>query len=197
MEGGGQDSDLLRSQCRQGFHKFAEAAGVRGVGFVSRGGRNEAHSAFCTALSEREMDSVVLLLVDSEEAIPEGLSNWEHLASRHDNELRRPEGASEENLFLMVQCMETWFIADVDCLKQRFGHGFKTTPFKEWPEFEAVPKATVFDVLDRATADCETSYAKGSTSFEILGLISPERVITKCPNAARLLDRLRKHMEQN
>ena len=195
VEGGAIDNDLLRTECRRGFQKFAEAAEIRGVAFSSRGGRNQAHGAFCNALAQRERDSIVLLLVDSEDPIPEGVDNWTHLGSRKDNILKKPEGATDEHVFLMVQCMETWLIADIDALSQHFGHGFSRTPLKQWPNLEDVPKPIVFDALSKATFNCKTRYAKGAVSFEALGCISPAKVAAACTHANRFIDRLRKHVK--
>lgn len=193
VEGGGNDNDLLRTQCRQGFKRFTEAAGITGVGFVSRGGRNQAHDAFCTALSQLAQGDVVLLLVDSEDPVKEKASLWAHLESRENNCLSKPNGADEEHLFLMVQCMESWFLADVDALKKRFGTGFNPKALQAWQSPESVPKAAVLDALEKATRACHVPYAKGQISFEVLALASPFKVGEKCPNAARFLDRLRKH----
>lgn len=195
VEGGATDNDLLRTECRKGFQKFAEAAGIQGVSFNSRGGRNQAHAAFCTALANRKWDNIILLLVDSEDPIKPGTGKWTHLESRKDNQLQRPENATDEHVFLMVQCMETWLVADVDAVKKQFGNGFTTAPFKEWKNLEEVPKPTIFDALKRATHGCKPPYAKGTISFEALGNVSPAKVAAACSHANLFIDRLRKHIE--
>jgi len=195
VEGGATDNDLLKRECRKGFQKFAEAAGIRGVSFISMGGRNQAHDAFCTALAVRERESIILLLIDSEDPIKAGVDNWTHLESRKDNELQKPDNATDEHLFLMVQCMETWLIADMDALKKQFGKGLSIEPFKQWPNLEDVAKPTVQDALIRATHACKTGYAKGTISFELLGKISPDKVSAACSHANRFINRLRKHIE--
>lgn len=88
----------------------------------------------------------------------------------------------------MVQVMETWFLADCNSLRRYFGAKFKENALRQWPQLEAVPKATVLDALECATA---TRYAKGKVSFELLAQIDPARVEAACPHAKALLNRLR------
>jgi len=91
----------------------------------------------------------------------------------------------------MVQVMETWFLADRETLRKYFGASLREEALRAWPSLERVPKDTVLDALSRATAACRTPYAKGKVSFEILAKLNPNRVEQACPNAKRLLDRLR------
>ena len=91
----------------------------------------------------------------------------------------------------MVQVTETWFLADRKLLRSYFGHRLREHHFKTWPSLEDVPKSTVFDVLDQATKGCPKPYSKGKVCFDILGKINPALVEESCPNAKRLLDRLR------
>ena len=91
----------------------------------------------------------------------------------------------------MVVAMETWFLADRELLKQHFGQDFVESHFKRWPALEDVPKKTVLDALQAATAGCSTPYEKGKVSFDLLAKLNSNRVETACPHAKELLDRLR------
>ena len=91
----------------------------------------------------------------------------------------------------MVQVMETWFLADRNSLKRYFDAEFRENALKQWPQLEDVPKATVLNALERATANCATRYAKGKVSFELLAQVAPARVEAACPHAKALLNRLR------
>lgn len=88
----------------------------------------------------------------------------------------------------MICCMETWFLADQESMRDFFGASFKATAIPKWPDFESVPKATVFDALERATTG---KYSKGKVSFELLAAIEPARVEEHCAAAKSLLDCLR------
>ena len=131
----------------------------------------------------------MLLLVDSEGPVAPGVTVWRHLHARDG--WTRPDGSGDDQVFLMVQVMETWFLADRDALRRYFGAEFRENAVRQWPELEAVPKATVLETLERATAACRQSYAKGRVSFEVLARIDPACVEAACPHARALLDRLR------
>lgn len=91
----------------------------------------------------------------------------------------------------MVQVMETWLIADAKALHNYCGSQFKPDKIPAWSNLEAVPKKSIFEVLEKSTADCgEKRYKKGKVSFEMLACIDPEKVAIKCPNAKRLPDYL-------
>ena len=92
---------------------------------------------------------------------------------------------------LMVQAMETWFLADHDAMRAFFGPRFMENALRRWPDLEAVPKTTVLDALKRATADCRKPYSKGKVSFELMAQVDPVRVESACPHAMMLLNRLR------
>lgn len=102
-----------------------------------------------------------------------------------------PADADEDDAYLMVQVMETWFLADRDALRRYFGSQFLESALGSWPELERVPKTTVLQALQRATSGCANPYAKGKVSFELLAQIAPARVEAACPHARALLSRLR------
>ena len=99
----------------------------------------------------------------------------------------QPPGAANDSAFLMVQVMETWFLADRGTLRQFFGSALNENHFRQWLDLEAVPKDTVIDALERATANCQKPYSKGRVSFGLLGRIDPVRVANSCPHANYLL----------
>ena len=91
----------------------------------------------------------------------------------------------------MVQVMETWFLADRNALQTYFGERFTADAIRQWPQLEEVPKETVFDALEKATAGCSKPYAKGKVAFELLKHTNAVLVEAACPHAKSLLDRLR------
>jgi hypothetical protein len=114
---------------------------------------------------------------------------WQHLKAR--DQWEKPSGSSDDQAFLMVQIMETWFLADRASIRRYFGSALREEHLRSWPDLEDVPKADVLGALDRATASCSKPYAKGRVSFDLLGQLNPTLVEAACPNAKRLLDRLR------
>ncbi len=158
---------------------------------VVRGGsRLATFDAFNTAIANLPSDHLPMLLVDSEAAVEDGHSVWQHLQQRDG--WHRPAEALENQAFLMVQVMETWFVADRATLRSFFGSRLKENHLPQWPELEAVSKAKVLEALGRASADCgPRRYAKGKVSFEILAEIDPREVERACPHARDLLEALR------
>ena len=178
-----------QSQCRRAFAKFFEAAGVQNrPGVEPCGGRQEAFDSFCIAL-KNSVSAVPLLRVDAEVPVTEGHSSWQHLKTRDGWD--RPLGAKDDQAFLMVQVMESWFLADPGTLRRNFGPHFSDAPFRAWPALEAVPKQTVYEILEKATTGCKRAYQKGDESFDVLASMDPAKVEAACPHAKEFLQRLR------
>lgn len=190
IEGGG-DNRRLGAQFREGWTKFFEAAGLAGrMPRVVRGGsRTQTFDRFATDVAEQSADVVPLLLVDSEHPVGADHSVWQHL--RASDGWNKPVGAGEDDAFLMVQIMETWFLADRGALRNYFGSRFRENVLGQWASLEDVPKDTVLDALRKATANCSQHYAKGRVSFALLTRIDPAGVEASCPHAKALLNRLR------
>ena len=158
-------------------------------GVVRGGGRSQTLDMFATAVTHPRPGELPLLLVDSEEPIAAGHTVWQHLKAQAN--LDRPPGARDDQAFLMVQVMETWFLADRTLLREYFGASLRNQHLRQWPVLEDVSKPTVYTALDLATAGCTKQYAKGKVSFELLERLNPALVESACPHAKSLLDRLR------
>lgn len=204
VEGGGDSSDL-RTECREGFRKFLEKAGLKGhmPRIVACGSRRDAYESFCTAV---KMGEPAVLLVDSEAPVevqhqqgePQAWLPWDHLQQRPGDNWRKPEKADDLQCHLMVQCMESWFLADRDALKSFFKQGFQENPLPSVTNaVESVSKQQVYQSLTNASRNCKTKarYGKGEHSFKILALIDPMKVGTASPWAKRFLAELKKKME--
>lgn len=190
VEGAPQKDDFRRARCREAFSAFFEAAGItRRPRTVPCGSREAAFTAFEIAVKTAKANELPLLLIDSEGAVAAGHTSWQHLKA--GNGWDRPPGAGDDQAFLMVQVMETWFLADPATLRQYFGPHFSNPPFRAWPALEAVPKQTVYDALAKATAECKQVYRKGDVSFDLLASLTPATVEAACPHAKALLERLR------
>ena len=121
IEGGGDRNQNLERLFRRAWTKFFEAASVEGrLPKIVRGGsRSRTFNLFRKAVASPHPGRVPFLLVDSEESVQEGHSPWQHLKAR-DNWIP-PGGESDDQAFLMVQVMETWFLADREALRRHFG----------------------------------------------------------------------------
>lgn len=188
IECGGERREL-GARFREGWNEFFKSAGVGNkTNIVRGGGRDQTLKKFAIAVKKERLGTVPLLLVDSEDRVESGHSVWQHLYTQG---WHQPPHTDDDQAFLMVQIMETWFLADRVALQKYFGARFKQNVLKSWPDLEDVPKKTVDDVLKRATASCSKRYSKGKISFELLAQINPALVENECPHAKALLDRLR------
>jgi len=184
VEGGG-DSSELRGKCRKAFSKFFEKAGLVGKmpRIVACGPRNAAFDSYCIAVKQGDK---AMLLVDSESPVhnisgsPQVFDPWPHLKIRDG--WVEPKDASSSDCYLMVQVMETWFLADVSALEKYFGKGFNTNSLPKRSNLEEIPKSDVEDSLNAAAKGTKKKgYEKGRDSFEILATIDPYKVMDKSP----------------
>ena len=190
IEGGGSGkiSDKVFKEAWTAFFTAAGLAG--GMPKIVRGeGRSTTFRNFRTA--RRRAHELLLLLVDSEGPVAAGHSAWQHLRARPEDNWEQPPEAGDDSAYLMVQLMETWFLADRDALRRFFGPSLNENHFGQWPDLEEVHKDTVLNALERATSNCQKPYSKGKVSSELLGQIDPEQVAAACPHARKLLDYLR------
>ncbi|MGB7761874.1 MAG: DUF4276 family protein [Bryobacteraceae bacterium] len=192
VEGGGDHNKDLDTQCRRGFGKFFERAGLKGrmPSVVRCGGRRHAFDSFCSSHEKAGEDYLPILLVDSEAPVAQA-DPWEHVRLRPGDGWRRPSGASQDQIHFMVEAMEAWFHADKQALVEFFGQGFRIAALSQRPDIDNIPKADLYARMQLATKDCQTKgeYSKGHHSFRILALINPAKVRTSSPqHAGRLLD---------
>ena len=169
VEGGG-DSKSLKTACRRGFRKFIENAG--GAGRVSKivacGSRGNAYRDFRTAIRN---STDALLLVDAEGPVT-AQGAWQHL--RANDNWERPTTATDGQCHLMVQSMESWFLAHVDALVSYYGQDFNAGALPSNPNIEVVPKEDVLAGLNRAARNTKKGgYKKGPDSYEILERLDP------------------------
>ena len=184
VEGGG-DSKALKTECRKGFQRFIEKAGLVGKmpGIVACGSRQNAYESFETAHTSQ--DGGAMLLVDAEGPVTAS-GPWQHLKARDG--WNRPVAATDDDCHLMVQVMESWFLADPDALESFYGQRFRTQSLPQNPNIEQVSKQDVLGRLDGATRDTRKGrYSKGRDSYEILGRVDPAKVTKASAHAERLI----------
>jgi len=195
MEGGG-DSQNLHTELRQGMRAFLEKAGLKGMlpKVFACGRRDDAYRDFKQAIKANKNDEIPFLLVDSECAVAKEHENkpWDHLKQR--DHWDKPDDATDEQCHLMVQCMESWFLADPEALEKFYDQGFNKNHIPaQGQNVEKIEKEQVYKTLEMATRNCKTKgeYGKGKHSFKLLGLIDPEKVKTASDWAKRFFDKLK------
>lgn len=157
---------------------------------VASGRRMKAFEDFRNALQQAGAEDFIVLLVDSEDSVGVEEGSWAHL-KRRDN-WDRPVAATDENAHLMVECMESWFLADQDELATFFGDEFYRKALPARLAVEDIPKKDVLNGLKAATRNCgkKGEYHKGRHSFKILSCLDPEKVTAASPHARRLVETL-------
>ena len=92
----------------------------------------------------------------------------------------------------MVQCMESWFLADGKAVAAYFGRGFRENALSKNPRVEQVPKPDVLRGLERAAKDTKKKgYSKGAHAFPILARLDAKKIEEASPWAKRFFDHLR------
>ncbi len=172
---------------------FVEKANLseRNLEVVLCGSRTDAFEDFKNAPSDER--SFALLLVDAERPVKAPAANakpWDHLRQSPDG-WSRPRSATVEQCHLMVQVMESWFLADAEALGAYYGQGFKRSTLPKNSNIESVSKQDIVRGLSRATRDTsKKEFDKGKHSFEILAKLDPAKVRQKSPYADRLFSTL-------
>jgi hypothetical protein len=177
VEGGGDGKDL-RIACTRGFRKLLGKAGYR-LRPVACGSRNAAFDRFRTALRGRD-DYYPMLLVDSESAVSG--KPWEHL--KKPGGWKKPSRAKDDQAQLMVQCMETWCVADRKALRRFFGQCLQESALPQLDNLESRPKHDVQQKLKHATRPCGPNrmYKKGRRSFELIAELDPSELKKHLPH---------------
>jgi hypothetical protein len=184
VEGGGDQKRTLQA-CRIAFSKYFDKVvpGAR-PRVVACGAREKAYQDFANGLNDPDYDRV-LLLVDSEVPVSGEDDAWTHLNKRDG--WNQPQGAANDAAHMMVQCMESWFVADKDCLENFYQDGFKPGALPARKEIELISKADVSAGLENATRHTKKGrYHKTRHGFDLLGRIDPNKVAAVSPYCDRL-----------
>lgn len=156
---------------------------------VACGGRQSAYESFCTAVAPAPNPDTAHLLVDAEGPVSTE-DPWVHL--RACDGWSKPDGTTSDQCHLMVQLMESWFLADRTALQKFYGQGFQPGALPGSPRVESVPKSDALEGLKAASRQsAKGPYDKGGHGFAILGAIDPDLVARAAPFAKRFLDTMR------
>lgn len=191
IEGGGDNANS-RAALRNGFRRFldplyriAREKKIRFHSPIVCGGRDSAFEDFLTALQVHSA-ATVILLVDAEGPISG--SPKQHLSNRDGWDL---SSVDEKQVHLMAQVMESWFLADPDCLLAYFGKGFASNQLPKTNDVEQVPKADVIPAITRAARSTnKRRYHKIRHGAGILGKLDSSAVRKRALHCDRLFSLL-------
>lgn len=191
VEGGGSEEELKR-RCKAGFTDLLKNAGFQGrmPRIIACGSRNDTFDKFRTAHLSGDYDFVALL-VDSEDPVANGEQTWAHLLQRKEDEWIRPKNATDEQVFLMTTCMETWLVADRAGLQQHYGSKLQASALPALLNLETRHRHDIQDALERATVRCTNTYQKNKRAFTLLAAVNPPILEAHLPAFARMVRILR------
>ena len=174
-------------ECRRALGTFVTRAGVAPgtVEIEACGSRGNAYRDFVRDANRR--GSSAILLVDAEGPVT-ARTPWKHLQT--NSGWSRPRGATNTQCHLMVEVMESWFLADVSALQSFYGQGLQVGALPRNPAIENVPKQDVLNGLARATRRTGKGSYKKAHSFRILESVDPARVMSASPHAQQFIGAL-------
>ncbi len=181
VEGGSKGSHKRATiKLQQGFDSFfkeiKELARSKKISFkiIPAGNTQSTYDDFIFSV-ENSPQSFNLLLVDSDDALSENESARAFLQKKYKK--WKLKTVKDEQCHLMVQIMESWFIADVDALKQFYGQGFNAGKFPKNRNVEAVEKEQIKKSLKAAIAKTnKKEYHKIEHGSKLLEIINPNKV---------------------
>jgi len=179
---------------REAFHSFLKKAldGLPQPRVIACGSRDRAHKQFCNAATN-DSEAFAILLVDSEDPVQDGKTASAHLRDREKHWNTVPEHQAH----LMVQCMETWFLADREALTHYYQGGFQPSALPQNPNIEKISRADVMKSLDNAARQtAKEKYLKIRDGCGILERIDPGKVAKASPFANDLFVALRERLAQ-
>lgn len=190
VEGGSISKDLARF--RNGFSRFIvnEIGRIRGLRIIPCGSRGETYKKYMENCSHHHSDFNILL-VDSEGPITK--KPWKHLCESDHWPITSDH---DKHCHLMVQMMESWFIADIDALASFYGPKFHAASLPKNPQIESISKQDVMNGLNKAVRNTPRGeYHKTQHSPGILALLDPSIVRAAAPHCDRLFKILSEKME--
>lgn len=181
VEGGGKGTDRFATiKLREGFRAFFkeldEKAKKKNIRFqpIPSGSTDETYRSFERSVRDFPQ-SFSLLLVDSDKAVPNGETARSFLQKKHKKWLL--QNISDEQCHLMVQIMESWFVADVDALKNYYGQDFNESAIPKNANVEKIDKTRVENSLKNATRQTQKNeYHKIHHGGDLLGKIDAKKV---------------------
>lgn len=188
VEGGGDNKDTIK-RCNEGFGSYCQrlAPAMQHPRIVACGGRDRTFDRFKTAVQNSQADEVCVLLVDSEGPV-DSASPIQQLQTRDGWTF---PALDRHKIFLMVQAMEAWFLADREALANFYDGGFLASSLPgNSANVEDVLKNDLEPKLKHASRPTKTKgeYHKVRHGFALLALIDPAKVGKASPHAKRFND---------
>ncbi|MBB5064288.1 DUF4276 family protein [Granulicella mallensis] len=187
VEGGGDNKDTI-ARCKQGFAEYCKkiAPAKQQPKIIACGGRDQAFTRFKTAVQNGKAGESCALLVDSEGPVRPDSPPAIYLQTHDGWNFAHLPG---HQVFLMVQAMEAWFLADRNALIAYYGAAFRPNALPgDERHIETISKDDLEPCLVNASRATKTkgSYHKTRHAFALLAEINPDKVAAASSHAAAL-----------
>ncbi len=183
----------LRQGFREFFQDLAEDIKVP-IDLKLVGARELTVKIFLNEL-EYNSQSFSVLLVDAEGEIDEKdtpKTFLQKISPKFDF-----KKVKDEQCHLMVQMMESWFLADKEKLAKFYGKEFNINALPKTENVEKIAKRDVESGLENATrGTSKKEYDKGRHAGEILRIINSNKVREAAPHCKRLFETIAKEIEK-
>jgi uncharacterized protein DUF4276 len=187
VEGGPKGADVdgvrnFRNAFKQHFQQLDQ--GLKTMDVISYGSTEQTVKSYAQGVRLYSPDCAVALLVDADAPVTAN-SAAGHLADKLD--LASVPANARKNIFLMVQCMESWLVTDAAALRGCFGQKLRANILPPNLDIEAVSKKDVFAALDAAVKPTPTKrYHKVEHGAKILAKLKPGLVGKRSRHAKSL-----------
>jgi hypothetical protein len=192
----GKNTDIA---LREGFHHFfgklIEKARKKNIRFriILCGSKFITFKDFLNAV-EVYQNSFVGFLIDADNTVGENETAKSFLQKQ--NAGWHWQIVKEEQCFLMVQVMESWFFADIDALEKYYGQNFNRKVLRQNKNVEKIAKADVESGLANATRNTQKGeYHKTKHGAKILELVNPQKVREAAPHCDKLFKTISEKIE--
>ncbi len=179
IEGGGDPASS--KPLKQAFRAFIRRA-VPNCRYPPRiidsGSHDDSLKFFAQQLRRKDVTSI--LLVDSEAPVPDGVGKIKFVNNKgklysNQGEHSLPEEVADQ-VYSMVQMMESWLLADPEALANYYGQDFHAANLPRNPNVEQVSKTDIERGLTAAVRNTgEKHYHKVKHGFDLIGKADEQR----------------------
>lgn len=160
----------------------------RRIGFklIAGGSRAETIKGFLWACKSRK-PGLNVLLVDSEGPVTDTAKAIQCLRSR--SYWDRDVAFDNDQVNLMVQAMEAWFVADPRALVKHFGKDFNNNALPKPQSVESKSPRDLTAAIGKGLRNCDRrTYHKADDGMKLLELINHNEVGRNCQHFQRPMD---------
>ncbi len=175
------------------LHRLARAHGYQSLEVIRGRGRRATFDKFENSRETYPHDLCVLL-VDSEGPVTPRQHVWDVVSSRKEDQWIKPPWARGRHLYLLVQSIETWLVADPDALQSFFKRGFAPEKLPT-TNLEQQSRSKIEQALKAATRHTSKGAYQHADAILIMEKVRPEKVKT-LSHGRRLFDNLSKMIQR-